>query len=95
MQIQSFFVVLNGFTVKMFVVNCDLLQRCSFTTNFRNSVSKFSSHFHREYLPDGIAFGFCIVEDASQVADADCQNYNSTLSPEVEPFSEKPFLDKL
>jgi len=72
-------------------VNQDLLKRCSLTRNIATWVELLGNDTDAEFLLNGIAWGFRVVDENVEIKGADCKNYSSALFPKYKPQLDKIF----
>ncbi len=73
-----------------YAIDATLQCSCSLTCNFNTWLEELDSDPDKEFILRGIAEGFDIISDPSDVPPADCKNYPSATGPDW-----KPKLDRL
>ena len=73
----------------------DLLSRCSLTRCLPLWFTYLNNTADGQFLLQGIADGFHIVSNVSDIKSTDCPNYSSALTPDVKPLLDKLFCEEL
>ena len=66
-----------------YAIDATLQRTCSLTRNFNTWLEELDSDPDKEFILRGIAEGFDIVSDPSDVPPADCKNYPSATGPKL------------
>ena len=79
----------------LFDLDPDLVSRCSLTRHFSSWQEELKHDPDRDFLLDGIAHGFHIVDELSLVRSSDSQNYASALTEITKPKLDALFKEEI